>query len=135
LLLNVIIQTYITELRKDIEKLTGVNKEMLATELRKMANVSIARMHNTWITRKEFEEISEDDKAAIQEIQTQTRTVMNQDVPTQVEYVRIKLFDKKGSIDSLSKMFGYNAAEKKDVAIDLPVIQITERVNDALKHL
>jgi phage terminase small subunit len=102
-------------------------------EHQKMAFSSIASLHNTWIQRKDFELLTEDQKSCIAEIDTKIRTEYeyNADTeskePIRVEYVRIKLYDKQKALDSISKMLGFDASSKIDVIIDmdkLPVINI-----------
>lgn len=109
------IQAYIKELQDDLSKTVGVSKAMILEEHKKLAFSSIASMHNTWITRKDFETLSEEHKACIAEISTQTRMERNPiegGDPIQVDYVKIKLYDKQKSLDSISKMLGFNEAEK-----------------------
>lgn len=109
------IQAYIKELQDDLAKTVGVSKAMILEEHKKLAFSSIAGMHNTWITRKNFETLTEEQKACIAEISTQTRMERNPiegGDPIQVDYVKIKLYDKQKSLDSISKMLGFNEAEK-----------------------
>ncbi len=115
LLRNARIKAYLTEIQKDLERLSGISKLRIIKEHEKLAMSSIADLHNSWITRKEFDELTPDQKACICQIETQTRTEMggiDGETPMQVDYVKIKLYDKQKSLDSLSKMFGYNAPEK-----------------------
>lgn len=111
------IQAYIKELESDLAKTLGITKSRVLKEHSKLAFSSIAHMHNTWITRKEFEELTDDQKAAIQEISTQTRTerinkgtkdeeVMN------IDFVKIKLYDKQRALDSITKMLGFDPAQQ-----------------------
>lgn len=115
------IQAYIKELQKDLEKTSGISRLKVLREYEKLAFSSIANLHNTWIKRKDFEKLSEEQKACISEIQTQTRTEMTynpkteQEEPVQVDFVKIKLHDKQRALDSISKMLGFNAAEKVEV--------------------
>ncbi len=109
------IQAYIKEIQLDLEKTTGISRQMVIKEHQKLAFSSIAHLHNTWIERKAFEELTEDQKACIAEIHTQTRMEKNPiegGSPIQVDFVKIKLYDKQKSLDSLSKMLGYNEPEK-----------------------
>lgn len=112
------IQAYITEIQKDLEKIAGISRLQIINEHIKIARSSIAHLHLTWITRKDFENLTDDQKACIAEISTQTRIEMKYsveeegEVPIQVDYVKIKLYDKQKSLDSISKMLGYNEAEK-----------------------
>lgn len=88
-----------------------------------MAFSSIAHLHNTWIKRKDFETLTEDQKACIAEIDTKVKTEWEYDTdtkerePISVEYVRIKLYDKQKALDAISKMLGYDAASEINVRI------------------
>lgn len=111
------IQAYIKEIQKDLEKTAGISRLKVLKEHERIAFSSIASLHNTWITRVEFENLTEDQKACIEEITTQTR--IEKDYSTnpdgqavQVDYVKIKLHNKQKSLDSISKMLGYNEPEK-----------------------
>jgi len=62
-----------------------------------------------------MEELTDDEKACIAEIQTQTRMELggiSGEEPIQVDYVKIKLYDKQKSLDSIAKMLGYNEPDK-----------------------
>lgn len=124
-----LIQEYISAIQKEMEKQAGISRLMILNEHKKIAFSSIAHLHNTWITRKDFETISDDQKACIMEITTQTRT--EKDFSTNpdgdlvtIDYVKIKLYNKQASLDSLSKMLGYNAAEKVEHSGELKGFQI-----------
>lgn len=112
------IQDYIKEIQKDLEKASGLSRLKVLTEHKKIAFSSIASLHNTWITRVDFEQLTEEQKACIEEITTQTRIekhfIGTDEEPTeiQVDYVKIKLYNKQKSLDSISKMLGYNEPEK-----------------------
>lgn len=121
------IQAEVKRLQGETAQLAGISRLMLAEELKKMALSSIAHLHLTWITRKEFDQLTEDQKACIAEIQTQTRIEMKynptseEEEPVQVDFVKIKLYDKLRAIDSLKKMFGYD--EPDEVKHTLPTGQ------------
>jgi len=112
LLRNAKIQEYCEEIQKDLEKIAGVSRLKVLEEQLKLAFSSIAHLHNTWIERKNFEELTEDQKACISEISTQTRNVKYGDDIVEVEFVKIKLYDKQKALDSISKMMGYDAPVK-----------------------
>ena len=63
--------------------------------------------------------MTEDQKACIQEISTkvmkQRAIIGGEDKIIDVEYVKIKLFDKQKALDSLSGLLGFNAAVKTDL--------------------
>lgn len=111
LLTNANIQSYIKELQADLEKQAGLSRLKVVHELKKIAFSSIAHLHQTWITRRDFESLTDDQKDCISEIQTRV-------VPTEygtVEEVKVKLYDKQKAIDQINKMLGYNEPEKVDL--------------------
>ena len=116
------VATYIKELQSDLAKTSGISRLKVLREHEKLAFSSIAHLHNTWIERKEFEQLTDEQKASIAEIQTQTRTEMKYDpveddqVPIQVDYVKIKLYDKQKSLDSISRMLGFDSPEKIELS-------------------
>lgn len=113
LLTNDNIQTYIQSIKNDLEFLCGISRRMVMEEHKKLAFSSIAHLHNTWIERKEFEELTEDQKSCIAEITTQVKKYTPKDAPAyEVEFVKLKLYDKQKALDSISKMLGYDAAIK-----------------------
>jgi phage terminase small subunit len=121
LLTNPNIQNYIKELQSDLEKTSGISRLKVLREYEKLAFSSIAHLHDTWITRKELEKLTDDQKSAIMEIQTQTRVEMKynpeteEQEPVQVDFVKIKLHDKQRALDSIGKMLGFNAPDKVEL--------------------
>jgi phage terminase small subunit len=108
---------YIDFIKNDIEKEAGISKLRMLNELTKLAFSNIAHLHNTWITLKEFESLTDDQKACIETIDTKTQTINFDDETKTVEYVKIKLYSKLQAIDSINKMIGYNSPDKVDVAL------------------
>lgn len=117
LLANANIKAYCKSLQDNLAETSGISRLRVIREHEKLAFSSIAHLHNTWITRKEFEELTEDQKASIAEIITQTRFEKNPiegEEAIQIDYVKIKLWDKQKSLDSINKMLGYDAPTKID---------------------
>ena len=122
LLRNPKIQKYVSDIQNDLEKTCGISKVKILFEHKKLAFSSIASLHNTWISRKEFETLTEDQKACISEIDTKIKTEFEYDPdnpkekkPIEVEYVKIKLYDKQKALDSITKMLGYEAPSKSEL--------------------
>jgi len=122
LLRNVKIKNYIADIQNDLEKLAGVSRLRVVNEHMKLAFSSIAHLHKTWIERKEFDILTDEQKACIAEIATKVKTEYEYDPdnpkvkkPINVEYVRVKLFDKQKALESISKMLGYDAPQKIDI--------------------
>lgn len=114
------IKAYIEDLQSDLAKTAGISRLRVLREHEKIAFSSIAHLHDTWVDRKEFEKLTEDQKACISEIQTQIRktSVVREGEPEQdieTEFVKIKLYDKQRSLDGISKMLGFNEPEKTDI--------------------
>lgn len=113
LLTNANIQQYCDDIQKDLEKLAGISRLQVLREHQKLAFSSIAHLHNTWITRKAFEELTDDQKSSIEEISTQLKTTRGTDGTLEEnEYIKIKLYSKQKSLDSINKMLGYDEAQK-----------------------
>jgi len=105
------IKQYIQEIQNDLEKQAGISRLKVLNEFMKIAFSSIAEYHNTWISRKKFEELTKDQKSCIQEIQTRVSKIAD---GVELEEVKIKLYDKQKALENIKKMLGYDEAEKHD---------------------
>lgn len=128
LLRNTKVKAYLEEAKKDLARIAGISKLRVLKEYQKMAFSSIAEMHNTWVTRKEFEELTPEQKACISEIQTQTKVVRTEDgeLDTQ-EFVKVKLYDKNRALEGLNKMLGYNEPEEQIQRFNLDNLSTEEK--------
>lgn len=115
LLNNPKITASLAELKKEIREKSEITKERILLEYAKVGFSSIAHLHNTWIDRKEFEELTEDQKSAIKSISTRTRRVMISEEPVEIEEVKIELYDKLRALDSIVKMLGFDAPTKTEL--------------------
>lgn len=125
LLTNVNVQKYCEDIQKDLEKLCGISKAMIINEHKKLAFSSIAHLHMTWIKRIDFELLTEEQKSCIAEIDTKIKTEFEFDpenpkekTPINVEYIRVKLYDKQKALDSIAKLYGYDAPIKTQIGIE-----------------
>lgn len=120
------IQAEINRLRGSFEELAekkGITRMAVLMKHWEIANTSIAHLHNTWIERKEFDELTDEQKACISEITTSLRKMKVGDGEMiDVEYVKIKLCDKQKALDSISKMMGYDAPIKSEQKIEFSVM-------------
>ena len=112
LLRKVKIQAYIKEYQSDIERACGVSKMMAVKQLANFAFNSFDQIHDTWIERKDFDKLSPEIKACIQEIDTKVlkKNIGTSDIPeiVDVEHIKLKLVDKRGALQDLAKMLGWN---------------------------
>jgi len=121
LLTKINIKDKIKKMQDNLAETAGISRLRVLSEHMKLAFNSIAHLHNTWIERKEFEELTEDQKTCISEIDTKIKTEYEYDPeseskkPISVEYVKIKLYDKQKALDSISKMLGFDAPSKTEI--------------------
>ena len=109
------IKEYIDFIQKDLAKLANVSALRNVQELSKIAYSSIAHLHNSWIELKEFESLTDDQKSAIESIDTKTEVVNMGEETLTVKYVKIKLYSKTQALDMINKMLGWNAPTKQDI--------------------
>lgn len=119
------VKARVDELRKQANDMAKITKERILKELSNMAFSSISEMHNTWIERKEFDRLTDSQKASIKSISTKVlkKNVGTKDDPqiVDVEFVKIELYDKIKAIECINKMLGYNEPEKVDVGFKEPM--------------
>lgn len=123
-LIKLHIKQYINYIKNNLEEESGISKLRNLKELAKIAYSSIAHLHNTWIERKEFDSLTDDQKAAIETIETKTVTMNYDESTKEVEYVKISLYSKQAAIQEINKMMGYNAAIKTEISGE-----ITQKTN------
>ena len=124
------IVAFMNYLMKNIEEATGVTKIKVLKEYCKLAFSSIADLHNTWISRKEFDELTPDQKACIQEIDSKVikkpaKAVYDSDGnltnPGEMKYtafVKVKLYSKTKALDGIRELMGYDAPTQISATIE-----------------
>ncbi len=116
LLTKLNIKAYIDHLQADLSRTAGISRLKVLREHEKIAFSSIAHLHNSWIERKEFDNLTEEQKSCIEEISTQIKTSRNTDGTLEEnEYVKIKLYSKQKSLDSINRMLGFDAPDRIQV--------------------
>jgi len=136
LLKNDKIQAYVAELKTKTAELAGVSLLRVANEYAKLAFTDAANLRTDWNEVKEWSELTEAERALIAGVTTTKRTIGSGDEKVEIEETRLdyKTHDKHKALEALRKMFGFDAAEKKDVNLkttfsDLTDEQLTERLN------
>lgn len=122
------IQQYIAFIKDDIAKEAHISKLSLISELKKIAFSSVAQINEDWITRLDFNQLKKDNPDildTIQEIDTKTiRKVLaefNEEkkdfekVAYDIEYVKIKLYDKTKAIQDILKAMGWNEPNRLNI--------------------
>lgn len=112
LLNNVEVKTRIKELQSDMQKASGITALRVLQEHSKIAFSSISNLHNTWIELKDFEKLTDEQKACIKSISTKVlkRNIGTKEEPdiVDVEFVKIELYDKQKALDSIASLLGLN---------------------------
>lgn len=110
---------YCDYLNENLEFATGVSRSWVMEQHLKIVRCSIAHLHESWIDRVEFDKLTPEQKDCIEEITTQTRTETAEDedgeTSVQVDYVKIKLYNKQKSLEAITKMMGYDKAQRIDI--------------------
>lgn len=114
LLTNIDIQNRIKELQADLSKTSGISALKIIQEHANIAFSNASKFRDGWMSMKEFEELSEEDKSCIQEVQTKKTTRIVGDVEFEEDWVKIKLYDKQKSLDSLTNILGFNSPIKTE---------------------
>ncbi len=114
------IKVYIDELTGNLEKQLGLSKAKVVDEFMKIAFATFANLNKDWLTQKEFDDLSDREKACISEIKTETIVGDN----WSKEVLKIKLHDKQRALENIAKLLGYNdqVDPGRDINIQINVI-------------
>lgn len=129
LLTNAYIKLYINEIKNNIEENCGISKTKVVAEHVKIAFSSASQLHDTWMTRKKFEDLKKNNPDlldCIQEIETKKELVnlggkiKNQRIE-EVEMIKIKFYNKQTSLSEISKLIGYDEPIKYDLPVNFNI--------------
>lgn len=109
---NPLIKQYIEFIRRDYEKICGVSKMRQIKEFTKIAYSSIAHMHEDWILLKDFNTLTDNQKEAIESIETKTEQRVMGNELVEIKYVKLKLYSKIEALDRINKLMGYNEPDQ-----------------------
>lgn len=129
------IQAYIAELKGKTAELAGVSALRNAQELAKIAYSSAAAMREDWENVKDWDDLTEDEKAIISEVVTsETRFTTKDGRESITRELKYKTYDKQRAIEMLNKMFGWNSPEKHDIRINDITSMSDDELDDAIKQ-
>lgn len=124
----------ISEMQGNLAKTAGITALRVLNEHEKMAFSSIAHLHQNWITLKDFKELTEAQKACVKSISTKIvkKNIGTSEDPeiVNVEMIKVELFDKQKSLDSISNILGFN--KPKQIAQTINFDQISDEDLDLL---
>lgn len=114
------IQSEINQKLSNLKETSGLTALKVLKEHEKIAFSDAGVLRSGWMELKDFEALTPDQKACIQEVSTKVvkKNIGTSDEPeiVDVEYVKLKLYDKQKSLDSISKILGFDAPVKLDVS-------------------
>ena len=117
------IQTRIKEMQSNLSTTAGISALKVINEHAKIAFSGISKLKDGWMTLRDFESLTEDEKACIQEVQTkEARKADGNDGIVIEAWVKIKLYDKQKSLDSISNLLGFNAPTKQEVKNQIEIV-------------
>lgn len=108
-------------------------------EHEKIAFSSITQFYKSWEELKDFDKIPEEQKSAIKSISTKIvkKNIGTKEKPeiVDIEFVKIELYDKQKSLDSISKLLGFEADQKLSIQGDINVKGVEQNVTQVIfKH-
>ncbi|WP_418409299.1 terminase small subunit [Alistipes sp.] len=113
LLQNSEVATRIDYLKNHLAEAAGISALQIIREHQKIAFSDATRVRNGWMSLKDFNALTEEEKACIKTIETkQTKRITPMGEEVVDEQVKITCYDKQKALDSIVNMLGYNAPEK-----------------------
>lgn len=100
-------------LKAHLAEAAGISALRIIREHQKIAFSDATRIRNGWMSLKDFEELTPDEKASIKLIQTkQVKRATPNGEEIIEEFVKIECYDKQKSLDSIMNMLGYAAPKE-----------------------
>lgn len=116
LLQNSEVATRIDYLKNHLAEAAGISALQIIREHQKIAFSDATRVRNGWMSLKDFNALTEEEKACIKTIETkQTKRITPMGDEVVDEQVKITCYDKQKALDSIVNTLGYNAPEKKEI--------------------
>lgn len=126
LLKDVEIQKFIQTLQADLEKTAGITALKVLKEHKKIAFSDTSMIREGWMTLKAYKELPKEIKDCIQEVATRETKYGNE--------IKIKFYDKQRSLDSISRILGFDAPTKIEQKIDFDSLT-DEQVNSLIAKM
>lgn len=111
LLRNAKVKARIEEIQSNVSEEARTSALRNQKELAKIAYSSLTDFYEDWFTLKDFNQLTDEQKACIAEVSTIERTDPK---GNPIKIVKLKLHDKLSAIKTLNQMNGWNAPEKVD---------------------
>ena len=111
---------FLAYMRENLEEACNISKARQLNEYAKIAYSSLANLHDSWITRIDFNELLESNPDAIDAIESiDTKIIKKYDMAEgaqDVEYVKIKLYDKVKALERIDTLMQYNKPVQVEIS-------------------
>jgi len=101
------IQKRIRYMKENLAETAGISAMRVLKEHEKIAFADAGQLRDGWMSLKDFEKLTSEQKAIIQEVTTRETKYGTE--------VKVKLFDKQRSLDSINSMLGFDAPIKTEL--------------------
>jgi len=113
-------------LKNHLAEASGITALSIIKEHQKIAFSDATKLRNGWMSLKEFESLSESERAAVKSIETrEVKRVTAEGEEIVNTEVKVTMYDKQKSLESICRMLGYNAPEKIEHSGKVGIEQIT----------
>jgi len=126
LLSKPIIEKRIDKIKSNIMESAGITALAVAMELKNIAFSNVSNYFDTWMKVKDFELLTEEQKAGLADIKVTQKTFNG----IKEDIVQFKLHDKLKALEMLSKMFGLNEPEKLLQSVEVKSIPVIDWVEE-----
>ena len=100
-------------LREHAAEAANISLHRIIAEHAKIAFSDATRVRSGWYTLKEFNDLTEDERACIKSVETKQRKMINEDGEKVIEeWVKVQVYDKQKALDALCQILGYNSPQK-----------------------
>lgn len=124
-------------LRAHLAEASGISALRIIREHEKIAFSDATRVRDGWMSLKDFNSLTPEERACIKSVETKTRKTVGENGETIIDkQVKIATYDKQKSLDSITAMLGYNAPQKIEGEIDtgmplsIEIIDSRDKVRD-----
>lgn len=119
------VQKRIEYLKSHLAEASGVSALRVLREHCRIAFADGTRIRTGWMTLKDFESLTDDERALVRSVETKTRKRLTQEGATILEeWVKVTTYDKQKALDSIAAMLGYNAPQKIEGALQVQGLKV-----------
>lgn len=117
------VKQYLAFMRENTEVICNISKQKQLQEYMIIAYSGIDDIQDDWISLKDWENVKQTNPSAFKAVETiehKKRTILTEDkIPVEIEYVKVKLYNKVHALEKIDQLMGYKSADKVDLSGDL----------------